>query len=122
MIYTASYFQPDNHHGQVISISLSAPRNVKKHGEIKMFAPNRELLNDYKAKRVDDEGYVARYREQLRPIWPQIKEWLDSLNPDEDMTLCCWEKAGEFCHRNLVIKFIETYRPDCLGGQDVPNS
>lgn len=119
MIYTASYFQPENHHDQVISISLSEPKNIRYDGKLRMFAPDRALLNDYKAGKIDQAGYIERYREQLRKVWPNIKAWLDQLDPEEDLTLCCWEKAGDFCHRNLVIKFVEKYRPDCLGGTDI---
>ena len=119
MIYTASYFQKPNHHGQLISISMSEPKGVKIDGKLSVFAPNRDLLNDYKKGKIDEQGYIERYREQLRKSLDQIMTWLDGLDPEEDLTLCCWEKAGEFCHRNLVIKFVEKYRPDCLGGTDV---
>jgi uncharacterized protein YeaO (DUF488 family) len=119
MIFTASYFQGENHHGKRISISRSEPRGAVTDGKLWLFVPDASLLADYRAGRLDERGYTARYREQVRRQFPKIKAWLDALDPDEDLTLLCWEKAGDFCHRNLAIKFVERYRPDCFGGKDI---
>ncbi len=122
MIYTASYFQPENHHGKLLSISKSEPRRFQVDGKLYFFAPSEGLLLDYKAKKIDNESYTDQYRKQMRLVLSQIGDWLRSLKPEEDITLLCWEKKGYFCHRNLVIKFVEKYRPDCFGGCDVPKS
>ena len=119
MIYTASYFQSENHHGSRISISRSEPQKIAVDGKLAIFVPEQSILSDYKHGRIDIEGYINRYREQMRRSLPQIRAWLDSLDPSVDMTLLCWEKAGQFCHRNLAIAFVERYRPDCFGGRDV---
>ena len=121
VVYTGSYFQSQNHHGKVISISHSEPRKIKVNGKLAFLAPSKEILNAFKQKKIDEEGYVAMYRALMAQRWKTIKAWLDSLDPEENITLCCWEKAGDFCHRNLAIKFVERYRTDCFGGCDVPN-
>jgi len=41
--------------------------------------------------------------------WPAVKQWLDSLNGD--VYLCCWCTTG-FCHRYLVAKLIQKFRPE----------
>ena len=119
MIYSASYFETQNIHGSRISISRSEPQKIAVDGKLAIFVPERSILSDYKHGRIDIEGYINRYREQMRRSLPHIRAWLDSLDPSVDMTLLCWEKAEQFCHRNLAISFVERYRHDCFGGRDV---
>ena len=119
MIYTASYFTPEHHHGLKISISRSEPKNIVVLGYLNMFAPSLALLNQWK-KGMSEQEYIDIYREEMRRKWYHIDFWLTRLKPEEDQTLLCWEKKGQFCHRNLVIKFVEKYRPDCYGGMDIP--
>ena len=119
MIYTASYFQKERHYGKKFSISRSEPKGISIDGKLEMFVPDGSILADYKKRKIDEKGYIDRYREQMQRNLPQIKAWLQQLKPEEDVTLMCWERPGQFCHRNLVIKFVERYRPDCYGGQDV---
>jgi hypothetical protein len=93
---TASYFETQNIHGSRISISRSEPRNVAVDGQLTIFVPEQSILSAYKRGSIDTEGYINRYREQMRRSLPQIRAWLDSLDPNVDMTLLCWEKAGQF--------------------------
>lgn len=120
MIYTASYFQPKNHHGKLISISITAPRWFVVHDKIPFFAPSLQLLQQWQ-RSPDEAKYTAMFREEIRANLPVIKRWVDIQPIHDDMTLLCWEKAGEFCHRNLVGKLIAKYRPEIFGGADVPN-
>jgi uncharacterized protein YeaO (DUF488 family) len=119
MIYTASYFEPHHHHGELISISRSNPKNVQVVTQLPFLAPSSELLQDWKRGNVDEADYTARFREEIKDRWPTVHQWMESLKPDEDSTLLCWERAGEFCHRNLVLQMLLKYRPDCVGGADV---
>jgi hypothetical protein len=119
VIYTASYFEPHNHHGSRISISRSEPHKIAVDEKLAIFVPEQRILSDYKRGSIDIEGYINRYREQMRRSFPHIRAWLDSLDPSVDMTLLCWEKPGQFCHRNLAIAFVERYRLDCFGGRDI---
>jgi hypothetical protein len=83
------------------------------------------------AKRIDQEEYTNRYREEIRANLKAIKAWLERLDSREHQTLLCWEHSGRdetlkrspktFSHRNLAIKLVEKFRPDCYGGQDVIN-
>jgi hypothetical protein len=139
MIYPASYFEPRRHHGKRISISLTAPKGFKLDGRLEFFVPSARLLEDWKNRKIGEEEYTARYREQTRANLKVIKAWTASLDPAKDMTLLCWEKSGidetlkrweetgkwkeerHFCHRNLVMKLVRQYRPDCYGGTDILN-
>lgn len=140
MIYTASYFEENRHHGRLISISRSEPKGIRIDGKLDFLVPSIELLRDWKKNLIDVEGYIARYREEVRQNWAAVKAWIESLDPAEDQTLLCWERSrieknlkhwqqtGQwsegrpFCHRNLAIKIVERYRPDCYGGRDVLHS
>jgi len=121
MIYTASYFQKENHHGKLVPISRTVPKGFSTKDSLSFFIPSSLLLKDWKAGALTQEQYINRYREEIRVNLPQIREWVNSLDPKENLTLLCWEKAGEICNRNFIVKFVERDRPDCYGGCDIPN-
>lgn len=129
MIYTASWFEPQNHHGALVSISRSNPRHVSADTpKLEFFCPSAELLRRWKFG-MTEETYINVFREEIKSNWSVILQWLEGLNPDIDQTLCCWESSYKgnaievpikyFCHRNLVAKIVEKRRPDCFGGCDV---
>ncbi len=119
MLYTASYFEPQHHHGLKIAISRTVPRGFKVDGSLPLLAPSSDLLNDWKMQKIDETGYIQRYREQIKDNWGEVKVWLDGLNPKQHLSLLCYEKKGSFCHRALIAKLVNKYRPDCFGGCDV---
>jgi len=120
MLYTASYFEPQHHHGLKIAISRTVPRGFKVDGSLLFLAPNSDLLNDWKVQKIDEAGYIQQYREQIKENWGEVKAWLDKLNAKQQLTLlCCCETAGSFCHRALIAKLVKKYRPNCFGGCDV---
>jgi uncharacterized protein YeaO (DUF488 family) len=119
-IYAASYFEPSNHHGKLVGISRTTPKGFVVQERLSLLVPSKELLADWKAGALDEAQYTARYRTELQSKFPKIRYWLDAVDPAEDVTLLCWERAGEFCHRNLVLKLVERHRPECYGGSDVP--
>jgi len=124
MIYTASFFQTENHHGKLVPISRTVPKGFSTKDSLSFFIPSSNLLKDWKAKTITKDEYITRFREEIRIVFPEIKQWLKSLKPTENLTLLCWEKTTDknyFCHRDLIIKFIERDRPDCFGGCDIPN-
>lgn len=139
MIYTASYFEPNRHHGQLLSISHSIPQGFRVDGRLEFLVPGVDLLRGWKEKLIGEEEYTNRDREQIKANFKAIKAWLSNLNPKKDMTLLCWERSGidetlkrweetgqwheerPFCHRNLAIKLVQRFRPDCYGGTDVLN-
>ena len=118
MIYTASFFAPSHHHGAVTSISLKAPNQFSSPPSLELFKPTWTLLKDWK-RSPDEERYIAEYRSLMKERWVGVSGWLKDLDPNIDQTLCCWEPAGDFCHRNLVGLMVQRYRPECWGGRDV---
>jgi hypothetical protein len=97
--------------GEAYSLALSIPRSVGRvHGTVTCLCPTWDMVKDYKAGQITEAEYTAKYRELMVQRWPAVKRWLDSLG-GQDMYLCCWEKTG-FCHRYLVAKLIQKFRPD----------
>ena len=98
--------------GEVYSLALSVPHNVGGvSGTVRCLTPTWDMVKSYKAKRMSEVEYTAKYRELMIERWPEVKRWLRSLRPDQELYLCCWERTG-FCHRYLVAKLIRKYRPD----------
>ena len=123
MIYLGSYFEPKNHHGQLISISRSKPKGFKVDGDLDFFKPTKALLDEYKGGDLSWSKYTQIYKETtIQPHFNFIKDWIKRLNKEEDITLLCWEKARENCHRNLVGTLCNYLRPDVVGGADTPYS
>lgn len=124
MLYTASYFEPEHWHGQIYSISRSKPKDIWVDGEIDLFKPSAALLKWWKDSAQDGAArkqYSTQFFAELDP--DGVKSWLsqfDRLKHQElDKTLLCWEKAGDFCHRNLVAMVIQKHTPWAIGGTDV---
>jgi len=72
-----------------------------------------------------DLWYIRGYREQIGKDLSYVREQLGLLcikakEEDRSHTLTCWEPAGEFCHRNLVMQCIVRWFPESYGGCDVP--
>ena len=114
-IYT-SYF---NRAGRIvpnrrlISVSLGTPENWGG-AYLRELNPSPSLLSRYKQGLVSTEEYEKVYRfETLRNLEP-----LDIYNKTKGKVLCCWEKSGEFCHRHIILKWIEEGLGDeIIGGE-----
>lgn len=57
---------------------------------------------------VSDEQYVTGYRELIKPRLNRIAVWYTGLplSNEHVLTLCCYCRRGEFCHRQLVYKLL----------------
>ncbi len=129
MIYLSSFFGPGR--GPRFSIARWAPTvwSGDRHtlawlgARDAEGAPLRHLSPDL--FRVRYMGYL------LLTKYEELAAWLNSLDPEKDMTLCCWctlERQRPhpklFCHRILVGYLIEEYRPDVpvsyVGGAQQP--
>jgi len=125
MIFTASYFCPQNHHGKLISISRSNPKQFTRIPKLQFFSPSKDLLAWWKKSAQTDtdwENYQDRFFAQIDNDWVRISHWLDKDHSTGDITLLCWEKPGEYCHRNDVGDIIAARLPEFFGGKDVPHS
>lgn len=143
MFFTASFFEANNHHGSIIPISRSVPGGkgqaevrrraapFKDHPIRKLLAPPKALLDMYKAAeksgdpqalRQAQADYARQYLEQLDARRDAIlTEVLGLIRRGGQYTFLCWEKAGSFCHRNLVTGWLDSQGYGIyISGQDKP--
>ncbi|HVA46928.1 MAG TPA: DUF488 domain-containing protein [Pirellulales bacterium] len=67
-------------------------------------APTKDLLDDYKKKRIDWDEYARRFDELLRSRRPAERLTLDEL---DGACLLCSEPTPENCHRRLVAEYLK---------------
>lgn len=73
-----------------------------------IFAPTWDMVLGHKAGTLSDEEYSKLYREMLIRSWKtKRKEWTTFLEDDDVYALACYCKAGAFCHRHLLVRFLE---------------
>ncbi|MBD2364667.1 hypothetical protein H6G36_26435 [Anabaena minutissima FACHB-250] len=119
MIYTSYYAGQIK--GEPVSISLYPPKAwTGKH--LPLFAPTPELLSWWKSS-AKDIAAQQEYKRQLGEILDSrqqlIQLWADKhKNNPGDITLCCFEKTGDFCHRYQVgEEVVQKYLPELWGGE-----
>ena len=69
-------------------------------------------------------GYEKSWEKKIKKNWKVIKRWIDDIEEDENIVLCCWcpftassqeqiKKFGSFaCHTGLIGKLIKEERPE----------
>lgn len=113
MIYT-SYFAklkslPDN----IIPISICAKAPAWYKGlQYKKLAPAYDFFMEWK-KTHDDDYYIKCFKEQVtdklvpKNVVNELSEMMHDLGfNEEDICLICYEKPSDFCHRHLVVKWL----------------
>ncbi|MFA5032455.1 MAG: DUF488 family protein [bacterium] len=87
------------------------PRGVSKDKVdrwIKELGPSTELLNDWTEHRINWIEYEKRYRREMEDTEKRqsIKK-IAELSEKKVVSLLCWEKSDEYCHRKLLKELIE---------------
>lgn len=71
------------------------------------FAPDWALLRDYKTGTIGMAEYKTRYTAKMRGSWHTCNDvWRELLEKDE-VTIGCYCKSGDFCHRLLLRDLLE---------------
>jgi len=110
MLYTASFYAMEDWQGQVYRVSRGHPRGRKTLWETLPFLyPSRILLQTYQSGDLDFTGLETEYRKELassRQESQMFQEWLDGLPSQGDLTLLCFEKADQPCHRRVLAQWL----------------
>ena len=111
MIYT-SYFARSSKVPNPVSIAGKAP-GFYKGPEFKELAPRYDFFMDYKNGVIDSNGYteqyIARVLSKFTPDDLRKQLYLRAgVSESSDITLLCYEKVGDFCHRHLVAEFLQS--------------
>lgn len=73
-----------------------------------LFAPTWDMVLGHKQGSLSDAEYSKLYRDLLTNSWlKRREEWMNFLKDDDIYALACYCKPGQFCHRYLLIKFLE---------------
>ena len=121
MLYTASFYHSEHWEGTPYRISRAHPRGQTTKWEVQPFLyPSRRLLDEYRHGLIDFGGLTSRYREELETNYnwdADFQDWLDSLKPEHNFTLLCFEPSGEPCHRRVAANWMLKKMPGLGMGQ-----
>jgi uncharacterized protein YeaO (DUF488 family) len=114
-IYTSYYARackiiPDR---RLVAISRGIPDNFGG-STFRELNPSQDLLFSYKQGIINEQEYEERYNvETLSKLNP-----LDIYNKLKGKVLLCYCGKDKFCHRQLVIKWLETHLgTEVIGGE-----
>lgn len=71
------------------------------------FAPRKELFTQWKNGEISDIEYGREYMSYLDTIPAEDIEELRDLTRTAKFVMCCYEKSGDFCHRNYLSLFLK---------------
>lgn len=75
------------------------------------YAPTKQILDDYKKKRIDWEGYVSQYL-PLMARRGAAGKFPERFANYERICLLCSEPTPERCHRRLLAELIQEQHPE----------
>lgn len=89
----------------IIGIALYPPRWMHC-PSLKQVAPTHSIL---KYTHSEDE-YTMRYESEVLPFvdMDDFVKQLEQIGGGKDVALCCYEKPNEFCHRQLLAKYMNS--------------
>jgi uncharacterized protein YeaO (DUF488 family) len=106
-LYTASYRYSLNDR---LDITVKGKDPVGK-----IFAPTWKMVMGSKEGRISWDEYKEMYRALMRKSYNQNKDvWNEVLNREE-VTLVCFCKSGESCHRYLLAEYLAKLGAEYLG-------
>jgi uncharacterized protein YeaO (DUF488 family) len=88
---------------KTVSVSRYTKDYIKVDLHALELAPSPELLLGYKDGKITDEEYNEIYLKQLSLLDPK-----EIAKKYDNAIFLCYEKDGEFCHRHLIKKWLET--------------
>lgn len=113
-LYTSYFAKIKQGKGIKLSIARYNPKWLKESdisGTLINLAPNKELLNKYKYKGLTWEEYTKEYYKQLNTYDMDVQADLYALetllNNGGDVTVYCYEKSSDTCHRHLLGKLFK---------------
>ena len=119
MMYTASFYEPQNWVGKLYRVSRQHPRGFKTQWEtLSFFYPPLDLLKGYRSGNLTFEEFGSAYEQYLEIKYrtSTVPSWLNQLAAVGDFTFLCFEKDGLPCHRWVLARWILEKMPDLQGG------
>ena len=113
MIRTKSiYAERGDTDGLRVLVTRHYPRGVKRsHFDAwyKDLAPSAGLLKSYRGGAIQWDAFMIKYKSEIDDAWSLgIISWLHLLSAKSDITLLCYERDGEPCHRHILREAIDS--------------
>lgn len=71
------------------------------------FSPTWKLVNKYKKKNISEDEYKKEYHKMMKDSIQCFPEfWGDILLNNRKLTICCYCKPKDFCHRFLLKDYL----------------
>ena len=109
MLYTACFFKLEDQHGEVFSVANSAPKMFKGN-TLRAFNPPWISVKQLKEKHIEWERFCEIYEKHLATINVEsnrdVQNVKDLLDDGKDVTLACWEKTTDRCHRKRLADWL----------------
>jgi uncharacterized protein YeaO (DUF488 family) len=126
MLYTASFYAPEDWVGQAYRVSRQHPRGRKVQWEnLPFLYPSRDLIRAYRSDQINFSAFSAEYQQELEERYEELadfQEWMDSIGKPGrvpllgDFTLLCFERAGQPCHRLTLAQWLLERIPSLEAG------
>lgn len=78
-----------------------------------MLAPTWGLLAAYKYNGATEAEYTEGYNQLLETRLIEFPEYFDELFNVEALAVGCYCRPGKFCHRHLLVQFLEKHT-ECI--------
>jgi len=108
------YAEKEQSDGVRVLVSRYYPRGIKRDRFdrwVRNASPEIPLLKQYKSGAIDWAEFTKRYKAQMRTS-PESKNAIQDLaglvQDRKTVTLLCYEKEGENCHRNILKQLVES--------------
>ena len=115
MLYTASYYDPEDWVGQPYRVSRAHPRGRKTQWEtLSCLYPPLELLRAYRDGQLNFDTLSNEYRRNLDEkllVDYRLRKWLELLPTLGDVTLLCFERGDDPCHRRVAAQWLRERVP-----------
>ena len=110
MIYTASFYAPQDWIGRPYRVSRQHPRGRPTQWEVLPFLyPALDLLRAYRSEEIDFAQLSREYEKGLEEGFSrtgEFRSWVEALPELGDFTLLCFEPAGQPCHRRVLAPWL----------------
>ena len=120
MLYTASFYDPQDWVGQPYRVSRAHPRGKQTEWQsAPRLYPDRLLLNAYRDGSLDFAILTIEYRLALDASYKkdgEFREWVDGLGSAGDLTLLCFERGEKLCHRRIAAQWLLERAPGLEAG------
>jgi len=81
----------------------------------RVFAPTWDMVMGYKNKKIDWDEYSRQYRNLMRKTYKECRQVWESILARDEVTLVCFCRPDQNCHRFLLAGYFEKLGATYLG-------